>query len=188
MMTDPITWGVLGGWALSEGIKFLYGQAAELLKAHRERKAHKSKGPAEGQIDVPLVSTDVLDGTPTSTLVNLDALEQQEPSLVKLMGGLAPYAQGLADPDPQDAELARVAASVRAVLEAVYGQRFTFRGEQREPTGTRVHVKQVLGRVSGPVKGVEADLVPGAQFDVHQQATSVEQEGSMTGYKQKKTP
>jgi hypothetical protein len=36
-----LTLGVLGGVALSEGIKFLYGQATELLKRRRKRKDAK---------------------------------------------------------------------------------------------------------------------------------------------------
>jgi hypothetical protein len=102
-----------------------------------------------------------------------------------LVGGLAPYAGGMADIDPDDAALAERAGRVRAILEAAYGQRFTFRGEDREPTGTRVSVNQVLGSVAGQVVGAEADAGAGADVEVRQSATSVEQGGSMTGFKGK---
>jgi hypothetical protein len=72
---------------------------------------------------------------------------------------------------------------VRAVLEAAYGQRFTFRGEQRDRTGTRVSVSQVLGQVAGTVLGAEADVAPGSGVDVHQQVTTVAPGGSVTGFK-----
>jgi hypothetical protein len=36
---DPITLAALGAVALSEGVKFLYGQAGELLKRRREQRA-----------------------------------------------------------------------------------------------------------------------------------------------------
>jgi len=43
-MPDPVTLTVPGGGAAAEGIKFLYGQAAELLKAWRDRPAKIDRG------------------------------------------------------------------------------------------------------------------------------------------------
>ena len=43
-MPDPVTFSTLGGLAASEGINFLYGQAAELLKAWRERRGRVAAG------------------------------------------------------------------------------------------------------------------------------------------------
>jgi len=37
-MIDPLTISAIGAVAITEGIKFLYGQAGELLKRWRERK------------------------------------------------------------------------------------------------------------------------------------------------------
>jgi hypothetical protein len=61
-MSEPVTFSVLGGWAALEGIKFLYGQAAEVLKAWRDRR---SQAPP-AQLVVPIMATEVLDGTPGS--------------------------------------------------------------------------------------------------------------------------
>jgi hypothetical protein len=183
-MSDPVTLGTLGGWAASEGIKFLYGQAAELLKAWRERRARAAAGEEPpARLTVPIVASDVLDGTPAEPVVDVAVLDQENAALIRLLGGLAPYAQGLADLDPDDTELAEQAGQLRALLEAAYGQRFTFRGEQRDPTGTRVSVTQVLGHVGGDVLGIEADVAPGADADIRQQATTVEPGGSITGFK-----
>ena len=102
---------------------------------------------------------------------------------MRLTGGLAPYAQGLAGLDLDDTGLAGQAGQLRALLEAAYGQRFTFRGEQRDPAGTRVSVTQIPGDVAGDVPGVEADVAPGTSADVHQQATTVQPGGSVTGFK-----
>jgi hypothetical protein len=99
---------------------------------------------------------------------------------LQLIGGLAPYADGIADINPGDTELAERAGRVRAILEAAYGQRFTFQGEDREPTGTKVSVSQVLGQVAGPVVGVDADAGPSADVQVRQTATSVDHGGSIT--------
>lgn len=183
-MPDPVTFSALGGLAASGGINFLYGQAAELLKAWRERRSRIAAGEAAPvQLVVPIMANQVLDGTPAEPVVDATVLDRENASLVRLLGALAPYAQGLADLDPDDAELAEQAGRVRAVLEAAYGQRFTFRGEQRDPTGTRVSVTQVLGEVGGTVLGIEADIAPGASAEVHQQATTIEPGGSVTGFK-----
>lgn len=183
-MPDPVMLSSLGGLAASQGIKFLYGQAAELLKAWRERRGQVAAGQEQpARLTVPIVASEVLDATPAEPVVDTAVLDRENAELVRLTGGLAPYAQGLADLDPDDAELAEQAGQLRALLEAAYGQRFTFRGEQRDPTGTRVSVTQVLGDVAGDVLGVEADVAPSASADVHQQATTVQPGGSVTGFK-----
>lgn len=176
-MTDPLTLSVLGGWAAAEGIKFLYGQAAELLKAWRERQRNPADDAA---LTVPIVQTEVLDGTPNGAVQNKEVLEREGAAMAKLTGTLAPYANGLLDVDLDDAELADGASRVRAILEAAYGQRFTFRGEDREPTGTRVTVKQVLGDVEGDVVGAEGDIRSG-ELSVDQNVETIK--GSITGFK-----
>jgi hypothetical protein len=187
-MPDPVTWDVVGGWSALEGIKFLYGQAAEVLKAWRERRRHN--GTAETQsahFEVPILDNEVLDGAP-APLVAAAVMEKESAYLVRLLGALAPYAQGLADPDPDDRELAQQAGRLRAVLEAAYGQRFTLRGEQREPTGTHVMVDQVLGEVSGVATGVEAQLAPGSNVTIRQKAETIAPGGSITGFKEAPDP
>lgn len=183
-MTDPLALSTLGGQLASEGIKFLYGQAAEVLRAWRERRSRATRGEAvPPRLVVPIMASEVLDGTPGEAVVDTAVLERETAALVRLAGGLAPYAQGLADLDPTDVDVAEQANQMRAVLEAVYGQRFTFRGEQRDPTGTQVTVTQVLGQVGGAVLGAQGDVAPGAGVDVRQQATTVEPGGSVTGFK-----
>lgn len=176
-MADPLTLSVVGGWAALEGIKFLYGQAAEVLKGWREHR-----------LDVPIQASEALDGVPVQRPPDAEVLGQQAKTLGELAGGLAPYATGMLDVDLHDAALGERAAEVRAILEAVYGQRFTFRGEERDSTGTRVRVDQVLGEVEGTVVGVEGDAGPGADVKVRQSAHTVEKDGSMTGFKGKIGP
>jgi hypothetical protein len=69
---------------------------------------------------------------------------------------------------------------LRALLEAAYGQRFTFRGEQREPTGTSVAVTQTLGNVAGRVVGVQGDIAARA-VAVRQDADEVTETGTVIG-------
>jgi MoxR-like ATPase len=195
-MADPVTLTVLGSWAAAEGIKFLYGQAGELLKAWRERRRQKAEvnaadQPAEldaaeqrpAELTVPIIATDVLDAAPTRAVADAGVLDRQHKEMVQLVGALSPYALDQADIDLTDEELADQAGRLRALLEAAYGQRFTFRGEQRDPTGTRVTVSQVLGEVAGTVVGVEATVAVGAEVEVDQQIDKVSSEGSVTGFK-----
>ncbi|WBQ07070.1 hypothetical protein [Kribbella sp. CA-293567] len=175
-MPDPVTLAVLGGLAATEGIKFLYGQAGELLKAWRERRKDE-------ELEVPIAPAEILDGTPGPATVDVAVLAARHLELVKLAGALSPYAQGLAEIDLGDPELAEQAGQLRGLLEAAYGQRFTFRGESRESTGTRVSIRQVLGEVAGEVVGVQGTAGSDATVVVDQQADQVTAEGSVTGFK-----
>jgi len=80
-------------------------------------------------------------------VVDAAVLDRENASLVRLLGD-SHRAKGLAGLDLRDAELVEQAGRVRAVLNAAYGQRFTFRGERRDPAGTRANVTRVLGQVA----------------------------------------
>jgi hypothetical protein len=180
-MADPITWAVLGGVAATEGIKFLYGQAAELLKAWRERRARVAAGvPENTGLTVPIVDNTVLDGAPTEASVDPTVMEREADAMARLYGVLTPYAQGMVDPRADDEELPRQAAQLRALLEAAYGQRLTFRGEHREPTGTRVTISQVIGELEGRVHGGDLDI-EGSSVDVTQDVKVVRPSGVVEG-------
>jgi hypothetical protein len=135
------------------------------------------------RLTVPIVATEALDGPPAQPVVDATVLDRENAALVRLAGALSPYAQGLAELDPADRELAEQAGYLRALIEAAYGQRFTFRGERRDPTGTRVTVTQVLHDVGGTVVGADADVAAGGDVAVHQEATTIQPGGSVTGFK-----
>ena len=60
-MADPITLTLVGTVVLTEGIKFLYGQAGELIKRWRERK---DAADASKQIETPLkADPNIFNGT-----------------------------------------------------------------------------------------------------------------------------
>jgi hypothetical protein len=181
---DPVTFTALGGVAATEGIKFLYGQTAELLRAWRERRRRVDAGEAPpSRLTVPILDNEVLDGAPAEPVADAAVLDRESKSLVQLIGALSPYADGIADIDLADEELSEQAGRLRALLEAVYGQRFTFRGEQRDPTGTHVSVRQVLGEVEGSVVGADADVGPGSDVGIDQDVTTVKTGGSVIGFK-----
>lgn len=181
-MGEPISLALVGGVVLTEGVKFLFDQASSLIRAARDRRAaaKEAQAAAETVVVVPVPDTGVLDG-PVAPTVDGPLLDQENRRLITLAGALAPYANGDADIDTGDSELLTAVADVRTLLEALYGQRLTLRGENREPSGTRVDVRQVLGTVRGTAVGVEADSVQDAAVHVDQSATSVEAGGSVTG-------
>jgi hypothetical protein len=182
-MGEPISLALVGGVVLTEGVKFLFDQASSLIRAARDRRA-AAKAEAEAVLTevvvVPVPDTGVLDG-PVASTVDGALLDQENRRLITLAGALAPYANGDAEIDTEDTELLTAVSDVRDLLEALYGQRLTLRGENREPSGTQVDVRQVLGTVRGRAVGVEADSVRDATVHVDQSATSVEAGGSVTG-------
>ena len=123
-MADPLSLAALGGVAATEGIKFLYGQVAEVVKEWRGRRDDRPQAWR-----LPIGETGVLDAAPSVAPVNAAVL--LAPNTTRPWWdcgrGLAPYAQGLQDVDVGDEALARTASELRALLEAAYGQRFTFR-------------------------------------------------------------
>ncbi len=134
-MVDPLSLSVLGGVALTEGIKFLYGQTTELLKRRRDREQAGEDG-AVPCTEVVVQRSELLDQPLSRVAVDYDIVATHDQQLRDLRGGLADYVDGLADVDPTDVRLLKQVASLRALLELAYGQHLTFQGEQRPATGT----------------------------------------------------
>jgi hypothetical protein len=129
-MADPLSVAAIGAVAITEGIKFVYGQASELIKRHRERK---EKG-AEPGTPIPVEGAEVLDGELKPLTPDYEVLERLEQRVTDLAVELAKYKDGLVAPEPATAKTVQ---ELRDALEAIYGQRLTFKGEDRpESTGT----------------------------------------------------
>ncbi len=156
---EPFSLAVLGGVAAAEGVKFLYGQASDLLK---EWRAHRA-------LNVPPAESDALDGPVPSTTVDPELLRTHHRELTALSAGLSPYALDHADLDLDDPEIAATVDQLRRLLEILYGVRLTFRGEQRERTGTTIDVQQRLETVHGSATGLAAkSLADGAEATIRQ--------------------
>jgi hypothetical protein len=144
-MVEPISLAVLGGVALSEGIKFLYNQAGEILKRRRESKEAEP---------IPVESPDVIEGNLEPMTVDPAAVEELADELKALRAQLNEYAQETEQPDPSDEEVLRATDALREAIESIVGQRITFKGEHREPSGTpvvtgTVRAKQIRAKASG---------------------------------------
>jgi hypothetical protein len=90
-VADPVTLSVLGGLAATEGIKFLYSQASEVLKAWRERRRAKAAAAQEAESDpqqpleVPVEPNEILDRNTTAAVVDVSVLEARQQELIGLV-------------------------------------------------------------------------------------------------------
>lgn len=179
-MVDPLTLSAIGGAAVTEGIKFLYAQAGEVLKRWREQKeAAKNTTKLHDQTEpITIKLPAILEGQLITPEIHFDAVERLEEQLREVRRSLSDFADGTETVDLTDEHLLRSVDALRRILEVVYQQRLTFKGEQRLPSGSMVvsniNVEDVAGyvaavrarRIGGDVR-VEAQtkrVEPGAQF------------------------
>ncbi|GAU69729.1 Syd protein [Streptomyces sp. NBRC 110611] len=171
---DPLSFPVLTGAALTQAFTFLYGR----LSAALDRRAE-----ARDRVAVP----DVLQGELRFPL-SPDELEvtNREEALIAMRDALEVFNdQGQGHLlDGSNEGVRRSLARLRGALEAVYGQRITFAGEERPATGSPV-VDQRLGTVRGKVTGMDADEVSG-RAQVIQDARTVEADAEVVGIKSKR--
>lgn len=127
---DPLSLSVLSAAAaLTKGIEFLYAQAGEILKRRRERadpKAPSSEVP-EPPPDVP----EVIAGELQPLVVDDVEADRLEGDIRELRRALSEYADGTYPVDLGNENLLAATDALRCALEAVYGQRLTFVGEDR---------------------------------------------------------
>jgi hypothetical protein len=151
-VADPLTLSVLGGATLTEGIKFLYAQATELLKRRRERKAEKA-----AKVETPELAGELKQPLEADAA----ALERLAPDLQELRRALQDYVDDLEPIDSGNHKLLETADAVRQILEAVYGQRITFQGEQRPESGPMVEGRIDVTTVAGYAAAVRARTLTG---------------------------
>ena len=180
-MVEPFSLGALGALAAAEGIKFVYGQAAEVMKRWHARRAGKQ---AEANTPIPVDEAQaaaLLEGTLRAPKVDFDAMERLEADIRLLAGVLGNYANGFTVPDRDDSDLAMAADGLRRALEAVYGQRMTFKGEQREPSGVTVVGRAHADEVVGQLVGVRAQLLRSGHVEGTATAEIVRPTGEVDG-------
>jgi hypothetical protein len=155
-MPEPITLAVVATAVLTEGIKFLYGQAAEALKRRLERKDAAAKDRLELETKPP---PGIFSGTLAALEVHVEQLDLLEPQLRKLRQALADIADGLEPLDPNNTEILSAADALRQAMEAVFQQRLTFVGEKRPPSGPVVEGTLDIKQIAGTAAAVEARLI-----------------------------
>jgi len=161
-MPEPvttITLAAVGMAAITEGIKFLYGQASELLKWRREKLKAVEAAPTAPSPQPPLMARpDVFEPDPAQPRVDEGTLERFANPMGDLCKELSDIVAGYTEVDPGDAALLTRVDALRKALEVVTGQPLTFRGETRpDAQGPvirgEVHVSKVLGYAAGVAAG-----------------------------------
>lgn len=194
---DPASLATLGAPLLHEAIKTLVGLAGDALRSWRERrKAQAAPTDSEGEaatapageavtvpasvpatVDVP----DILEGTPAPIEYHLDRVGRLEAEIKDLRRALSDHAEGIEPVDPGDAGLVEAADALRRALEAVTGQRITFRGEDRPASGPIVDSSVDVDEVLGYVAGVRARVVAAGMVTSSVRARTVGPGGQVVG-------
>jgi hypothetical protein len=155
-MAEPLSIAAVGAVALTEGIKFLYRQAGELLGRWRAGRSAPDLAAEAAPVTMTLPPA-AFTGSLSPVAVDYGVIGQLETQLKGLAADLAPYAGGFDDIDPTDRALLDRVDALRLALEAVIGQRLTFVGEQRPDSGTPViRGTAVVGEIEGRVAAVRA--------------------------------
>lgn len=187
-MIEPVTLAVLGTVALTEGIKFLYEQTGEVLKLRREQRdtaktGTQSKQATPSEVDLP----DVFDEKVLVPAIDFHAVERLEGDLRQTRAELADYAQDIEPVDVNNAVLLKRIDALRLMLEAIYQQRITFKGEQRILSGPNVGIDIDIEHVAGYVAAIRADSNSVGSYTAQIKVGRVEKGGKLVGYTEKRS-
>jgi len=160
--------------ALPATFTFLYQRLSAVLSRHRAGQASEPEAAPEtpaqlvGTLSLPLVA-------------DPERLDARLATLEALALGMAHYQRDPAHVTSSDQLLLQTLGRVREALEDVYGQRFTFEGEHRPPSGplSEHHYDSVAGEVVA-MEAEEAILGPATS---RVRAKSVEPGGRVVGMK-----
>jgi len=183
-MPEPLTLAAVGAVVLTEGIKFLYGQATKILDRWRDRRDAAAKGQTPAQTEAAPLPADaprIFEGQLTPLVIHFDAVEKAEEQLRALRKELSDYADGYATVDPNDERVVAATDAVRRLLEAIYQQRITFKGESRPTSGPVVEGEVKVDEVLGYVAAVRARVIASGHVSAHAEATKVGSEGTLIG-------
>lgn len=180
-MADPVLTTVV----LTEGVKFLYGQGGEILRRWRDRhdkmKVDASAGMGETEsVDVRLPAI-AFEGQLSSPEIHFDAVALAEEAIRGLRRDLSEYVDETLPIDPADTELVRWVDALRTLLEAVYQQRLTLKGEERPASGPVVGARIDVERVVGEVAAVRARRIIGGRVTGEARAGTVDAGGQLIG-------
>jgi hypothetical protein len=177
----------LGGPVLTEGIKFLYAQASEILKRWRERQ---DKATTQ-QIDQPQATNislpqTVFEGDLMNPVIHFDVVQQLEKQLRQLRLDLSDYAEGVDKVYEPDAALLGKIDTLRNLLESIFKQNITFKGETRPPSGAPavfglVDAKEIMGYATG----VEVETVTDCSIEGKVVTGRIGEGGIATGVRAK---
>ena len=123
----------------------------------------------------------VLEGTVEPVEPRDDHADLLEQELRETRRLLADYAEGIEVPEPGDHLVAEQADALRRLLEAVYGQRITFKGEHRLPSGPLVTGEIDVKQVAGDAAAVRAKVISSGEVRGTAKAERVEEGAKLSG-------
>ncbi len=181
-MTDPLTLGTVGLVALQEGVKFLYKQAEEVLHRWRERKDVTQSEDEEKPADISVcLPKEAFEGQLNQVQIHFGALRALASEISRLRQDLTPYVDGIEGVECDNPELLARIDALRNLIEAVYQQRITFKGESRPSSGTIVDATIDVERVAGDAAALRAREVTSGVVRAQARAKTVESGGRLTG-------
>lgn len=184
-MSTTITLATVGLTVITEGVKFLYGQATELLKIYRQKKESKGK-EAKSNIEISSIAKfpDIFESNLTIPLkFNGDVLVELEPQLRSLRKEISDYAEEIEKIDQGNLILMEKINALRLILESIYAQKITFKGEQRENSVIVVEGAIKVEDVRGYAIAVSAKKISDGMVIGRVQAKSIEPGGQVYGVK-----
>jgi len=180
-MADPVSLALVGSVALTEGIKFLYGQVSKILERRSARADAAKKDDAAAKKAEPenIKLPAVFEGQLAAAKIDFDEVERQYKALLLLRGKLLNHAEGLIAVDPKDKELLSDVDALRQVLESIYKQRITFRGEDREQSGTTITTKVKISEVAGKLVVTQIDEADNVNVDTQAELGNITDTGDV---------
>ena len=134
-MSEALTWGIAAGIAAQEGIKFLYGQMADLIKRSREHKARlgsESSPTADCDVLVASPPPSAFVQAPSELRLPVASIADSEQVLDKLLGQVDAFIVASKAGQCPDEQSWQAVRDLRALVESISGQRLTFIGEPKE--------------------------------------------------------
>lgn len=186
-MAEALTLGTVATTVINEGIRFLYGQATEILKIWRARKNSVNISEKENVVSTDLGNNEaqvskIFEGNLLLPLkIDLKSISELEEQLCELIKDLSEYAEGIEELDLSNTVLLEKVDALRKVLEAICQQRLTFRGEQRKISGPIVEGDIIVNEVRGYAAAVSAKEITSGQVTGKSQAKTVEVDGKLFG-------
>ena len=178
---EPVTLTLagVGGVALTEGVKFLYAEAGDLLKRWLDRK---NKPEADDDVRVDIRLPEVFEGQLRPATLEPNIFAQNESALTDAYQRVSLYAGGVKPIEPTDHDLLESASQLRAVLERILGQTLTLKGEERPASGAPV-VRGSFGAqtVRGEGAGVRATIARSGLIEGAAQVKTVTEQGKVYG-------
>jgi len=163
-MPDPVTLSLaaVSSLALTEGVKFFYAQAGELLKWWRDRRDANAKAQqsTKSPTALPVTPPAVIAGGSFTAKINPTAIDRFEEDLRGLRKDLSEYAAGGVEVvDVHNINLVEQVDALRRILETAYGHPLTFVGETRTESGPALDSEINIQRVAGYVAGIRAKSI-----------------------------